>query len=111
MSISNELDATASEAEANDDYYLELSPEPVKFEPVNDVTDVFFDDSKQQVCLDKKQNFVSILKNLCLTVTIYRCLRSGQEVLQVYLLRVPNIISISAWTTKDLLFLLSFLRI
>ncbi|OXU25511.1 hypothetical protein TSAR_009329 [Trichomalopsis sarcophagae] len=49
MSILNELDATVLEAETNDDYYLELSPEPVKFEPVNDVTDVFFDDSKQQV--------------------------------------------------------------
>ncbi|XP_014235471.1 uncharacterized protein C18orf8 [Trichogramma pretiosum] len=32
-----------------DDHYLELSPEPVKFEPADDVTDVFFDDSKQQV--------------------------------------------------------------
>ncbi|KAJ8686738.1 hypothetical protein QAD02_022532 [Eretmocerus hayati] len=47
--------ASPTEAEANldpeasDDYYLELSSEPVKFEPVNDVTDVFFDDSKQQV--------------------------------------------------------------
>lgn len=50
MSTSNEIEGGA-EAEGNDDYYLELSPEPVKFEPVNDVTDVFFDDSKRQVNL------------------------------------------------------------
>ena len=49
MSTSSEVESTA-EGEANDDYFLELSAEPVKFEPVNDVTDVFFDDSKQQVC-------------------------------------------------------------
>lgn len=48
MSTTNEVEGGA-EGDANDDYYLELSPEPVKFEPVNDVTDVFFDDSKQQV--------------------------------------------------------------
>lgn len=48
MATSSDKENT-TEAEGNDDYYLELSPEPVKFEPVNDVTDVFFDDSKQQV--------------------------------------------------------------
>lgn len=47
MSTSNEIE-NGAEPEAKE-YYLELSPEPVKFEPVNDVTDVFFDDSKQQV--------------------------------------------------------------
>lgn len=46
MSSSNEVESLLDQ---NDDYYLELSQEPVKFEPVNDVTDVFFDDSKQQV--------------------------------------------------------------
>ena len=32
-----------------DDYHLELSSDPIKFEAVDDVTEVFFDDSKQQV--------------------------------------------------------------
>ncbi|XP_014207194.1 uncharacterized protein C18orf8 [Copidosoma floridanum] len=48
MSTKNEEDNSA-EPENNDDHYLELSPEPVKFEPVNDVTKIYFDDSKQQV--------------------------------------------------------------
>ncbi|XP_014482084.1 PREDICTED: uncharacterized protein C18orf8 isoform X1 [Dinoponera quadriceps] len=33
----------------NDDYYLELSAEPIRFESVSSLTNVFFDDSKQQV--------------------------------------------------------------
>ncbi|CAK9806672.1 Regulator of MON1-CCZ1 complex [Anthophora plagiata] len=32
-----------------DDYYLELSSDPIKFESVSCVTNVFFDESKQQV--------------------------------------------------------------
>ncbi|XP_012274553.1 uncharacterized protein C18orf8 [Orussus abietinus] len=35
--------------EVNSDYYLELSDNPVRFDPHNTRTDVFFDDSKQQV--------------------------------------------------------------
>lgn len=35
---------------ANDeDYYLELSANPIQFESVSDLTEVFFDDAKQQV--------------------------------------------------------------
>lgn len=37
------------EKEENDDYYLELSSDPIKFESVSCLTNVFFDDSKQQV--------------------------------------------------------------
>lgn len=33
----------------NDDHYLELSPDPIRFESVSCLTNVFFDDSKQQV--------------------------------------------------------------
>ncbi|KYN19581.1 Uncharacterized protein C18orf8 like protein [Trachymyrmex cornetzi] len=33
----------------DDDYYLELSPDPIRFESVSCLTNVFFDDSKQQV--------------------------------------------------------------
>ncbi|XP_053973264.1 regulator of MON1-CCZ1 complex [Hylaeus volcanicus] len=40
--------ATASQ-DADDDYYLELSSDPIKFESVSCLTNVFFDDSKQQV--------------------------------------------------------------
>lgn len=35
--------------DAYDDYYLELSSDPIKFESVSSLTNVFFDDSKQQV--------------------------------------------------------------
>ncbi|XP_076238006.1 regulator of MON1-CCZ1 complex protein bulli [Calliopsis andreniformis] len=38
-----------TEQEANDDYYLELSSDPIRFESVSSHTNVFFDDSKQQV--------------------------------------------------------------
>jgi hypothetical protein len=50
MSDSSEIEGTV-ETYINDNYYLKLSSDPVKFEPVNDITDVFFDDSKQQVRL------------------------------------------------------------
>lgn len=30
-------------------YYLELSPDPVRFDAVSQLTNVFFDDAKQQV--------------------------------------------------------------
>ncbi|XP_058803853.1 regulator of MON1-CCZ1 complex [Phymastichus coffea] len=49
MATSSDNKENSTETEGKDNYYLELSSEPVKFEPVNDVTDVFFDDSKQQV--------------------------------------------------------------
>jgi hypothetical protein len=34
--------------DVSDDYYLELSPSPVRFESVSKVTNVFFDDSNKQ---------------------------------------------------------------
>ena len=34
--------------EISDDYYLELSPTPVRFESVSKVTNVFFDDCNKQ---------------------------------------------------------------
>lgn len=37
--------------DADCDHYLELASEPIKFESVSNLTNVFFDDSKQQVCL------------------------------------------------------------
>lgn len=33
----------------DDNYYLELSADPIRFESVSSLTNVFFDDSKQQV--------------------------------------------------------------
>ncbi|XP_020288315.1 uncharacterized protein C18orf8 isoform X2 [Pseudomyrmex gracilis] len=42
-------DMEADDREKNDNYYLELSPEPIRFESVSCLTNVFFDDSKQQV--------------------------------------------------------------
>lgn len=42
----------STDVTASEDYYLELSSEPLRFEPVNDVTEVFFDDSKQQVRIE-----------------------------------------------------------
>jgi len=34
--------------DTSDDYYLELSPSPVRFESVSKVTNVFFDDCNKQ---------------------------------------------------------------
>ncbi|XP_025988542.1 regulator of MON1-CCZ1 complex isoform X2 [Solenopsis invicta] len=42
-------DMEADDQGKNDDYYLELSPDPIRFESVSCLTNVFFDDSKQQV--------------------------------------------------------------
>lgn len=42
-------DMEADDRGKNDDYYLELSPDPIRFESVSCLTNVFFDDSKQQV--------------------------------------------------------------
>ncbi|XP_050585934.1 regulator of MON1-CCZ1 complex isoform X2 [Bombus affinis] len=39
----------AADQDAHDDYYLELSSDPIRFESVSCLTNVFFDDSKQQV--------------------------------------------------------------
>lgn len=39
----------AVDQDAHDDYYLELSSDPIRFESVSCLTNVFFDDSKQQV--------------------------------------------------------------
>lgn len=36
----------------DEDYYLELCGEPIKFESVSSLTNVFFDDSKQQVMIE-----------------------------------------------------------
>lgn len=35
--------------EVSDDYYLELSATPIRFESVSKITNVFFDDSNKQV--------------------------------------------------------------
>lgn len=40
------MDSNESDLE---NFYLELTKEPVKFESVSSLTNVFFDDSKQQV--------------------------------------------------------------
>ncbi|XP_018058779.1 PREDICTED: uncharacterized protein C18orf8 [Atta colombica] len=42
-------DMEADDRGKDDDYYLELSPDPIRFESVSCLTNVFFDDSKQQV--------------------------------------------------------------
>ncbi|GAB1863532.1 hypothetical protein CAJAP_04611 [Camponotus japonicus] len=42
-------DMEADDRGQNDDYYLELSADPIRFESVSCLTNVFFDDSKQQV--------------------------------------------------------------
>lgn len=42
-------DMEADDRGKSDDYYLELSPDPIRFESVSCLTNVFFDDSKQQV--------------------------------------------------------------
>ncbi len=34
---------------AEENFYVELSPNPVRFEPVSQITHVFFDDSNIQV--------------------------------------------------------------
>ncbi|XP_033356491.1 regulator of MON1-CCZ1 complex isoform X1 [Bombus vosnesenskii] len=39
----------AADQYVHDDYYLELSSDPIRFESVSCLTNVFFDDSKQQV--------------------------------------------------------------
>lgn len=72
----------------DDDYYLELSPDPIRFESVSCLTNVFFDDSKQQV-----SRFSQSFKNLFLISYnykqfVYRCSLFVQEVLQECLLRV-----------------------
>ena len=33
-----------------ENFYIQLSNNPVRFEPVSKVTNVFFDDSNRQVC-------------------------------------------------------------
>ncbi|XP_076635775.1 regulator of MON1-CCZ1 complex protein bulli [Colletes latitarsis] len=52
--------ATASEDE-KDDYYLELSSDPIKFESVSCLTNVFFDDSKQQVFAVRSAGVAGVL--------------------------------------------------
>ncbi|RLU14782.1 hypothetical protein DMN91_012669 [Ooceraea biroi] len=42
-------DMEADDRGKSDDYYLELSPDPIRFESVSCLTNVFFDDSKQQI--------------------------------------------------------------
>ncbi|XP_043284162.1 regulator of MON1-CCZ1 complex isoform X2 [Venturia canescens] len=43
------MDSGGADDKVDDDYYLELSKDPVRFESVSSLTNVFFDDSKQQV--------------------------------------------------------------
>lgn len=49
----------AADQDAHDDYYLELSSDPIRFESVSCLTNVFFDDSKQQV----RSGFSSFMYN------------------------------------------------
>jgi len=36
--------------QAEDNFYIALSSNPIRFEPVSQVTNVFFDDTNLQVC-------------------------------------------------------------
>ncbi|XP_076661245.1 regulator of MON1-CCZ1 complex protein bulli [Halictus rubicundus] len=49
------------EQDTNGDYYLELSSDPIKFESVSCLTNVFFDDSKQQVFAVRSGGVASVL--------------------------------------------------
>lgn len=51
-------DMEADDRGQSDDYYLELSADPIRFESVSCLTNVFFDDSKQQV-----SRFSQLMKN------------------------------------------------
>lgn len=44
-------------------YYLELCNDPIRFDSVNPITDVFFDDSNKQVCVRFHENEMKILVN------------------------------------------------
>ncbi|KZC13682.1 PREDICTED: uncharacterized protein C18orf8 [Dufourea novaeangliae] len=50
-----------AEQDADDDYYLELSSDPIRFESVSSLTNVFFDDSKQQVFAVRSGGVASVL--------------------------------------------------
>lgn len=79
-------DMEADDRGKSDDYYLELSPEPIRFESVSCLTNVFFDDSKQQVSrLLRFKNPLSLPNNdkQC----VYRCSLFAQEALQECSLR------------------------
>ena len=39
----------AAQIDEEGGHYIELSPHPIRFEPVSKVTNVFFDDSNRQV--------------------------------------------------------------
>lgn len=41
--------STSSQAAEEGSYYLQLNKNPIRFEPVSKVTNVFFDDSNKQV--------------------------------------------------------------
>lgn len=47
--------------EKSDDYYLELSPDPIRFESVSSLTNIFFDDSKQQVFAIRSGGVMGVL--------------------------------------------------
>ncbi|XP_046742310.1 regulator of MON1-CCZ1 complex isoform X1 [Diprion similis] len=51
----------ASSSEGNDDYYLELSPDPVRFESISPLTNVFFDDTNKQVFAVRSEGVIGVL--------------------------------------------------
>ena len=72
-------DMEADDRGKNDDYYLELSPDPIRFESVSCLTNVFFDDSKQQVsrlCISTCEFFYfhpdTIINMICIQVFAVR---------------------------------------
>lgn len=42
-------------------YYLELSSNPIRFDSVSQLTNVFFDDGNRQVSTPRKPNPISLL--------------------------------------------------
>lgn len=60
------LEMGIDDQEKNDDYYLELSADPIRFESVSCLTNVFFDDSKQQV-----SQYIYVYLNFCIFILYY----------------------------------------
>lgn len=79
-------DMEADDRGQNDDYYLELSADPIRFESVSCLTNVFFDDSKQQVsCFQLIKNFLSLSDRMIkiylyigICCSLRRCYRSAR---------------------------------
>lgn len=57
------MESSGAESEKYDDYYLQLSSDPVRFESVNSLSNIFFDDSKQQVSFYYSSFSLSFQKN------------------------------------------------